>query len=78
MNGEKENKITFKTIWNAFMTIVYLVLAYFIAFTPVLLPYNFRQGDMDNDDFIIARVVLAIGFLLSGLYRGYNVIRFKK
>jgi len=79
MNRDKENnKITFKVIWNAFMALVYLVLAYIIGFTPLLLPYNFRQGDMETDDFLIARVILASAFLLYGIFRGYNVIKFKK
>lgn len=79
MNEFKENKkITFKVIWNALMSLVYFVLAYLIGFTPFLLPYNLRQGDPDTDDFLIARVILASAFLLYGIYRGYNVIKFKK
>lgn len=79
MDRDKENnKFSFRVIWSAFMSLVYLVLAYLIAFTPIIFPYNFRQGDTETDDFLIPRVVLAIGLLLYGLYRGYNVIKSKK
>jgi len=74
----KFNKISFRTIWNSLMAVVYFLLAYILAFTPYLLPYNLRHGADDIDDFFIARVILASVFFIYGIFRLYQVIKYRK
>lgn len=77
-NRSMNNKFSFKTIWSILMTIVYVAMAGVILFTPYLLKYNFRENDPDTDDFLIPRIVLGIGILAYGLFRGYRVFKDNK
>ncbi|MBD8347137.1 hypothetical protein [Dysgonomonas sp. HGC4] len=77
MKEEKKNGITFKLIWNIIMFVIYLGIAYLIAFTPVLLPYNYRGND-PHDDFVIPRIVLGVGVTVYALFRGYRLLKERK
>ncbi|PXV68880.1 hypothetical protein CLV62_101146 [Dysgonomonas alginatilytica] len=74
MEEEKKNGITFKFIWNIIMFVIYLGIAYLIAFTPMLLPYNYRAND-SHDDFVIPRIVLGVGVAVYALFRGYRLLK---
>lgn len=75
---DQNDKFSFKTLWNACMCIVYMALAYLVMFTPLLLPYNFRNNTDDEDDFSIVRIILGISICIYGIIRGYRVIKRKK
>lgn len=77
MEEEKKKGISFKTVWNAIMFFAYLAIAYLIIFTPILLPYNYRQND-PNDDFVIPRIVLGVGVTVYALFRGYRLWKEQK
>ncbi|MDH6353998.1 hypothetical protein M2132_000318 [Dysgonomonas sp. PH5-45] len=68
-------KFNFRNIWNAFMAVVYIVLAYVIAFTTYLIPYSFHDSFSTKDEYLIIRVFLAVSFSLYGLYRGYVLLK---
>lgn len=75
---EKKSKLSFKLIWSIIMFFVYLMIGYFVIFTPLLLSYNFRDNLKENDEFIIVRMVLGVGIFLYALFRGYRVVQYLK
>lgn len=60
------------------MFFVYLGIAYFVIFTPLFLPYNFRDNLTENDDFEVVRMILGIGIFAYALFRAYNIWRLIK
>lgn len=79
-NKKGNNKISFKVIWSLCMSLVYFLIAYLVAFTPLLLPYNYRQqvGENQSDDFLIPRVILGFALFAYGLFRIYQVIKYRR
>lgn len=75
---EEDNKFSFKTIWSIIMFLVYMFIAYLVAFTPYMLPYNYRENAKENDDFVLVRIFLGVALFLYGLFRGYRIIKYKK
>lgn len=78
MKEEDKTKLSFKLIWSILMFVIYMALAYFVLFTPVLLPYNYEDNTSDKDSFAIVRVVFGGAVLMYGLFRGYRIIKYKK
>lgn len=81
MDEKKENnRITLKVIWSAVMSLVYFLLSYLVAFTQILLPYNLQRqgGENQVDDFLIPRVILSVGFFAYGLFRVYQIVKYRK
>jgi hypothetical protein len=72
---KENNKISFKVIWGIFMFFVYMCIGYFVIFTPLFLPYNFRDNLKENDDFVVVRMILGIGIFAYALFRAYNIWR---
>lgn len=73
---ENNKKLSFKLIWSIIMFFVYLVIGYFVIFTPLLLSYNYRDNLKENDEFVIVRMVLGIGIFAYAFFRGYRVVKY--
>ena len=72
---EEDNKFSFKQIWSLVMAVIYFAIAYFVIFTPNLLPYNFQDNLKENDQFKIVRVFLGIAMFVYGVFRAYKVFK---
>lgn len=74
----EKDKSSYKMIWSILMFFIYMAIAYFVLFTPILLPYNYQDNLPENDSFAIVRYILGIAIFAYGIFRGYRVIKYKK
>lgn len=72
---EEDNKFSFKQFWSLFMALIYFAIAYFVIFTPYLLPYNYQDNLIENDQFKIVRIFLGIAMFAYGFFRAYKVFK---
>ena len=70
---KEKRKISFKHLWNIVMFVIYIGIGYLVLFTPLLLPYNYRDNNPEEDEFAVPRIILGIGIFAYGFFRGYNI-----
>lgn len=70
--------MNFRFIWGVFMVIVYLGVAYLVVFTPLLIRYNARDNNPENDEYFIVRIALGLLLFIYGLFRGYRMWKINK
>lgn len=72
------NKFTFRTVWSIIMAVLYIAMGGLIMFSGLILKYNFRDNNPQEDDFLIVRYILGVGIIGYGLFRAYRVYKYKK